>query len=384
MTEYDHNYVETKWQNKWETSGIFSSDSESLPPEKKFYLLEMFPYPSGKLHMGHVSNYAIGDTYARFLRRNGHQVLYPMGYDAMGLPAENAAIKGASDPSEWTTSCVKEMIEQQKRLGLSYDWKRMINTSDPDYYRWNQWIFLKFYEKGLAYRKKAAINWCPSCHTTLANEQAENGICWRCSTGVEIQIKEQWYFKITQYAEDLLNDIKLLEGWPEAVKTQQQNWIGRSEGAIVYFKLENADYKIPVFTTRPDTLFGSTFLLMAPRHPDIMDIAGQDKERIKSFIDRIVISSIKDKVIKEKEGIYLGVNAINPLTGKAIPIYVANFVFMEYGTGAIMSVPAHDQRDFEFAKKYDLPIVEVIRGTHEKYDGTSAYEGEGTLINSGQ
>jgi leucyl-tRNA synthetase len=261
----------------------------------------------------------------------------------------------------------------------------MINTSDPFYYKWNQWIFLKFYEKGLAYRKKAAINWCPSCDTTLANEQVVNGKCWRCSTDVEVRVKEQWYFKITQYAQDLLKGLTDLKGWPEAVKIQQENWIGRSEGAIVDFEIENSDFTIPVFTTRPDTLFGATFLLMAPQHPDVLEITAQSrKQEAKKFINATVISSIEDKQEKEKNGVYLGVDAVNPLNGKTIPVYVANFVFMEYGTGAIMSVPAHDQRDFEFAKKYGIEIIEVIRGSESKYDGESAYEGEGILVNSGQ
>ncbi len=384
MKEYDHHSIELKWQKIWEDKGIFKTPTELKFPEKKYYLLEMFPYPSGKLHMGHVRNYVIGDTIARFLRRNGHYLLYPMGYDSMGLPAENAAIKGGSTPWAWIRKCIEDMKVQQQQLGLSYDWNRLICTSDPQYYRWNQWIFLKFLERGLAYRKKAAINWCPACQTTLANEQAENGFCWRCSSKVEVRIKKQWYFKITDYAEELLEGLDSLQGWPEAVKIQQKNWIGKSEGAIVNFKLEESDYSLQVFTTRSDTLYGATFILIAPEHPDVMEIARGKIQKIKEFIDKTVLSSIKDKELKEKEGIYLGVNAVNPLNGRVIPVYAANFVFMEYGTGAIMSVPAHDQRDFEFAKKYDLDIIEVIRGTEEKYDGSKAYEGEGILINSGQ
>jgi len=383
MKEYEHGLIEKKWQSIWEERGTFRTSTEIEDTDKKFYLLEMFPYPSGKLHMGHVRNYAIGDTVARYLRRNGYKLLYPMGYDAMGLPAENAAIKGNTTPKEWIAKCIEEMKEQQQRLGLSYDWDRLVNTSSEQYYRWNQWIFLKLYEKGLAYRKKAAINWCPSCLTTLANEQAENGYCWRCNAPVEVKVKEQWYFRITQYADELLEEIEKLDGWPCAVKVQQKNWIGRSSGALVDFKIEGSDYSIPVFTTRPDTLYGATFLLLAPQHPDVMEIASGDKESIQNFINKTVVSSISDKELKEKEGIYLGVNAINPLTGQAIPIYVANFVFMEYGTGAIMSVPAHDQRDFEFAAKYGLPVVEVIRGQQEKFDGKKAYEDEGIMVNSG-
>ncbi|MFH1415028.1 MAG: leucine--tRNA ligase [Elusimicrobiota bacterium] len=384
MKEYNPKIIEEKWQKKWEEEQLFKTSTSISDKKNKFYLLEMFPYPSGKLHMGHVSNYAIGDTYARFLRRNGYEIIYPMGYDAMGLPAENAAIQGHLDPASFTRNCIDEMIRQQKRLGLSYDWDRMISTAEPEYYGWNQWIFLKLFEKGLAYRKKGAINWCPSCNTTLANEQVEGGKCWRCSSDVEVKVKEQWYFKITEYADDLLDAIDTLEGWPEAVKTQQKNWIGKSEGAVVDFKIEGSDYNLPVFTTRPDTLFGATFLLMAPQHPDIMEIAKGDRDKIKSFIDKTVTTSIREKDLKEKEGIYLGVNAINPINGKAVPVYAANFVFMEYGTGAIMSVPAHDQRDFEFAKKYGLDIIEVIRGRDIKYSGECAYEEEGALVNSGE
>jgi len=382
MREYNHSEIEKKWQKKWEEKELYKVSNKLEDFHQKYYLLEMFPYPSGKLHMGHVRNYTIGDTLARFFRRNGKKLLYPMGYDAMGLPAENAAIKGDTAPAEWTAKCIAEMKEQQQRMGLSYDWDRMINTSAPEYYKWNQWIFLKLLEKKLAYRKKAAINRCPECATTLANEQVIDGKCWRCSSPVEVQVKEQWYFKITEYAEELLNGIDDLKGWPEAVKIQQKNWIGKSTGAVIDFKIQDSDYTIPVFTTRPDTLFGSTFLLMAPTHPDVMEIAKGDRKKIKEFIDRTVISSINEKEAKEKEGIYLGVNAINPINNKPVPVYLSNFVFMEYGTGAIMSVPAHDQRDFEFAKKYDLPVIEVIRGKDEKYDGTKAYEGPGILVNS--
>ncbi len=379
MKEYNHKKIENKWQNIWKQKEEFKVPNRA--DEKKYYLLEMFPYPSGKLHMGHVRNYAIGDTLSRFLRRKDKQLLYPMGYDSMGLPAENAAIKGKAVPWDWTEKCIKDMKEQQLKLGLSYDWERMIDTSQPEYYKWNQWIFLKFLEKGLAYRKRAAINWCPSCSTTLANEQVEDGNCWRCGEKVEVKISKQWYFKITAYADELLEGIKDLKGWPEAVKLQQKNWIGRSEGAIVHFELKGNDCKIPVFTTRPDTLFGSTFLLISPQHPDIMEIARGKKDEIKKFINKSAVSSRHEKEAKEKEGIYLGVDAVNPVNGRKVPVFAANFVFMEYGTGAIMSVPAHDRRDYDFAKKYGLEIINVIKSNRSK-ETDEVYEGEGTLENS--
>ncbi|MEA3506015.1 MAG: leucine--tRNA ligase [Elusimicrobiota bacterium] len=385
MKKLDHNKIEKKWQKIWDDAEAFKVPDSPASKKDKFYLLEMFPYPSGKLHMGHVRNYAIGDTLARFMRRKGKDVLYPMGYDAMGLPAENAAIKGGSAPAEWTKKCIAQMQQQQKELGLSYDWNRMVNTSAPEYYKWNQWIFLKMLQMGLAYRKKAAINWCPKCATTLANEQVESGKCWRCDSDVEVKIKKQWYFKITDYADDLLEGLSELDGWPEAVKIQQKNWIGKSSGVVIDFELKGTDRTIPVFTTRPDTLYGSTFLLMAPTHPDIMDIARGEKEEIKKFINKTVSSSIEEKDIKDKKGVYLGVDAVNPVNGKEVPVYTANFVFMEYGTGAIMSVPAHDQRDYEFARKYGLDIIEVIRPEDgDGYDGKSAYEGSGKLVNSGE
>ncbi len=387
MRDYNFKEFEKKWRKRWEESGIFRTPTRLPGGERGYYLLEMFPYPSGKLHMGHVRNYAIGDTLARFNRRNGKKILYPMGYDAMGLPAENAAIKNKVKPADWTKRCVSEMKKQQLSLGLSYDWERMINTSEPSYYRWNQWIFKRFYEKGLAYRKKGAINWCPSCRTTLANEQVEDGKCWRCGAAAEVQVKKQWYFRITKYADDLLEGLDGLKGWPRAVIQQQRNWIGRSRGAVIDFKIENTDRTIPVFTTRADTLFGATFLLISPEHPEAEEIARlgtSDPGEVKAFINRTVTTSVSERETRVKEGIPLGVKAVNPVNGRAVPVYLANFVFMEYGTGAIMSVPAHDQRDFEFARKYGLPVIEVIRGEQEKFDGSCAYEGEGKLVNSGE
>ncbi len=387
---YDFKKIEKKWQKKWEEKKSFVISEES--GKEKFYLLEMFPYPSGELHMGHMRNYTIGDTMARFLRMKGLNVLYPMGYDALGLPAENAAIEKKIHPSSWTNKCIEKMKKQQKKMGLSYDWERLVITANPEYYRWNQWIFLKFYKKGLAYRKNAPINWCPQCETVLANEQVVNGRCWRCETSVEVRSLEQWFFKITEYAEELLEDLKKLKDWPERVRVMQENWIGRSYGTLVNFRLKNSDNLIPVFTTRPDTLYGATFMTFAPEHPTVQElIAGTKYEKAaREFINRLVIEDrfTRTGEDREKEGLFIGRYAINPLNGDEIPIYIANFVLMEYGTGAIMAVPAHDQRDFEFAKKYDIAVKQVIVPSQEEsYNGEDlgwAYEGEGIMVNSAQ
>jgi len=387
---YDFKKIEKKWQKKWEKEKRFIISEESA--KEKFYLLEMFPYPSGELHMGHMRNYTIGDTMARFLRMKGFNVLYPMGYDALGLPAENAAIEKKIHPASWTNRCIDKMKEQQKKMGLSYDWERLVITADPEYYRWNQWIFLKFYKKGLAYRKEAPINWCPQCETVLANEQVVNGKCWRCDTSVEVRSLEQWFFKITDYAEELLEDLKKLKDWPERVRVMQENWIGRSYGTLVNFRLEESPSLIPVFTTRPDTLYGATFMTFAPEHPRVQElIAGTEYEKeAREFINRVVIEDrfTRTGEDREKEGMFIGRYAINPLNGDKIPIYIANFVLMEYGTGAIMAVPAHDQRDFEFAKKYDIPVKQVIipspEEAHIGEDLERAYEEEGIMVNSAQ
>ncbi|MBU0535775.1 MAG: leucine--tRNA ligase [Nanoarchaeota archaeon] len=385
----DFNQIAIKWQKKWKESRIFKVKED--PKKKKFYCLEMFPYPSGKLHMGHVRNYAIGDALARFKRMNGFNVLYPMGYDALGLPAENAAIKNQTHPKDWTLHCIKLMKEQQEQLGLSYDWDREIATCLPEYYRWNQLMFIKFLEKGLAYRKTAPINWCPKCHTVLANEQVEDGGCWRCQSAVEVKDLEQWFLKITDYAQELLEEGDKLEHWPERVKLMQKNWIGRSEGTLVNFKLKGTDENLPVFTTRPDTLFGVTFMVFAPEHPKVLELVKgtEHEDKVKKFINRVVIQEkfTRTSEDKEKEGMFIGKYAVNPLTGDEVPIYIANFVLMEYGTGMIMAVPAHDQRDFEFAKKFKIPIKVVIN-PHD-YDlnpekMARAYTDEGTLINSGE
>lgn len=379
--------IAKKWQNVWKETHAFKVSED--PSKKKFYCLEMFPYPSGKLHMGHVRNYSLGDSYARFKRMQGYNVLYPMGYDSFGLPAENAAIKHKEDPEEWTASCISMMREQQEQLGFSYDWDRIVETYKPEYYKWNQWIFLKFYEKGLVYRKKSAVNWCPHCKTVLANEQVIDGRCWRCHTKVEVKHIEQWFLKITAYADELLKDLDQLD-WPERVKVMQRNWIGRSEGTLVNFKLENSDKNLQVFTTRPDTLFGVTFLVIAPEHPIVPElIKGTDKEEeVKEFVRRVVIEEKATRTAedKEKEGIFTGKYAVNPVNGEKVPIYLANFVLLDYGTGIVMAVPTHDQRDFEFAKKYNIPMKLVIKPKDKDLkveDMKEAYEGEGVLINSG-
>lgn len=376
--------IEEKWQKRWEEAKIFQVKEQD--DKKKVYVLEMFPYPSSySLHMGHVRNYTIGDVIARFLRMKGFNVLYPMGYDAFGLPAENAAIQTGIHPKIHTEKAIAKIIEQQKRLGLSYDWNRMIATCYPEYYKWNQWFFLKFLERGLAYRKKALVNWCPKCKTVLANEQVEKGKCWRCDSKVEVKYLEQWFFKITDYAERLLNDLEKID-WPENIKEMQRNWIGRSEGAEIKFKIEGEDKEITVFTTRADTLFGVTFIALAPEHPLVEELVKNTEieEKVKEFVRKVVVEERFERTEK-KEGMFLGKYALHPITGERIPIYVANFVLMEYGYGAVMGVPAHDQRDFEFAKENNLPIKIVVQpenGVIEKLG--KAYEEDGILVNSEQ
>lgn len=390
--KYDFAEIELKWQKAWEKEGLYQVKED--PSRKKRYILEMFPYPSGELHMGHVRNYAITDVVARFNLMKGYNVLHPIGWDAFGLPAENAAIEHDVAPSKWTDSNVEVMRHELRRLGFSYDWDREINTSAPDYYKWGQWIFLKFMERGLVYRKKAPVNWCPSCETVLANEQVKGGLCWRCDSPVELKELEQWFFKITDYAEELLEGLKDLKGWPERVKIMQENWIGRSEGSLVDFKVkdkvEGEDLIIPVFTTRPDTLYGATFFLLSPEHALVEKVSTADrKDEIKSFQKKVAAESLIDRaaVEVEKEGCFTGRYAINPLNGREIPIYLANYIMMEYGTGAVMAVPAHDERDFEFAKKYHLPIEVVIQPPGKKLDGKTMKEaciGEGEMVNSAE
>jgi leucyl-tRNA synthetase len=385
---YDHKEIEAKWQSRWAQQDIYRTYEDASKPKK--YILEMFPYPSGALHMGHVRNYSIGDVIARYNKMNGYNVLHPIGYDAFGMPAENAAIARSIHPKKWTFGNIESMREQLKQMGLSYDWSREVNTASPDYYRWGQWLFLKFYERGLAYRKKATVNWCPGCETVLANEQVEDGGCWRCGAVADQRELEQWFFKITDYAERLLYDLDDLDGWPERVKIMQRNWIGRSEGAYVDFEIRGSGEKVTVFTTRPDTLYGSTFFLLAPEH-QLVDqlVAGTEYEAgAKDFRHKVAAETEIDRTSaeKEKNGFFTGVYAINPVNGEDIPIYLADYVLMGYGTGAVMAVPAHDQRDFEFATKYDLPIRVVIQPEGEQLVSSmmaQAYEGEGVMVNSG-
>jgi leucyl-tRNA synthetase len=381
--------IEEKWQKKWEEGGIFKVKEDS--GKKKCYVLEMFPYPSGSgLHMGHVRNYSMGDCFARYKRMCGYNVLYPMGYDAFGLPAENAAIKDKSHPKTYTEKAIRIIREQQKQLGNSYDWSREIATCYPEYYKWNQWIFLQMLKKGLAYKKEAPVNWCPNCRTVLANEQVEQGRCWRCKSSAEIRMLDQWFFRITQYAEELLSGLKKLE-WPENVKIMQENWIGKSHGVIVNFPIKGTKESIPIFTTRADTLYGVTFMVYAPEHPKVMKLVKGTKyeSKVRKFISKVLIQDkfTRSAEDKEKEGMFIGRHAINPLTKDEIPIYIANFVLLEYGTGAIMAVPAHDQRDFEFAKKYKIPIKVVIKPYQydlDPKDMVRAYVERGMLVNSGE
>ncbi len=386
--KYQPGDIEKKWQEKWAADGLYKVVEDET--KKKKYILEMFPYPSGDLHMGHVRNYAIGDVIARHNSMMGYNVLHPIGWDSFGLPAENAAIKNDSHPKKWTYENIERQRYQMKQLGLSYDWDRDIVTSDPEYYRWGQSIFLKFFKKGLVYRAKSNVNWCPSCSTVLANEQVENDSCWRCHSTVEKKELEQWFFKITDYAERLLSDLELLKGWPDRVKTMQENWIGKSEGAMVEFSLEDSSKSIKVFTTRPDTLFGSTYFLLSPEHGLVKELVkGTEHEaEIEDFVRRVSTKSSVDRISSdfEKEGIFTGKYAINPVNKEKIPIWIADYVLMGYGTGAVMAVPAHDQRDFEFAKKYGLAINVVIEPRGAKIsseDMDEAYTGDGVLTNSG-
>ncbi|MDR2457743.1 MAG: leucine--tRNA ligase, partial [Clostridiales Family XIII bacterium] len=384
---YAFGKIEKKWQDIWEREKTFRTE---INDKEKFYCLEMFPYPSGKLHMGHVRNYSIGDVIARYYRLQGKNVLYPMGFDSFGLPAENAAIENGINPVIWTNENIRDMEEQFRILGLSYDWGREVYTSDPDYYKWTQWIFIKFFENGLAYKKENPVNFCPSCETVLANEQAEGGICERCKTPVVKKKLSQWYLKITDYAERLLKDIDELEGWPNKVKKMQVNWIGKSFGATAKFDIVDfPDEKLEIYTTRPDTLFGVTFMVLAAEHP-LVDklIAGRnDEKKVKDFRRKLEkLSDIdRESTMLEKEGLFLNRYAVNPLNKKKIPIYIANYVLMDYGTGAIMAVPAHDERDFDFAKKYGIDIIPVIEPKDTTIDVNNlkeAFISEGNLINS--
>jgi len=388
MEKYDFKLIEAKWQQYWEEHGFYQVSED--PSRPKYYVLEMFPYPSGNLHMGHVRNYAIGDGVARFKAMNGYNVLHPLGWEAFGRPAENAAIQHGIHPAIWTLANIENMKRQLKTMGISYDWDRELATCKPDYYKFTQWMFLKLYQHGLAYKKKSAVNWCPSCQTVLANEQVVDNSCERCEAVVEKKQLEQWFFKITDYAQRLLDDLELLPGWPEKVKTMQRNWIGRSEGCQFDMQIAGSDERISVFTTRPDTVFGVTYMVLAPEHPLVEKLAQNTPEAaaVNEFLDKMRhLSDIaRASTELEKEGVFTGAYAINPMNGEEVPIWIANYVLMDYGTGAIMAVPAHDQRDFEFARKYGLPIRVVIQGEDTPLDGadlTEAYEGDGKMVNSG-
>ena len=386
---YNPGAIESKWQKQWDKWNLFKvTENPSLP---KYYLLEMFPYPSGKIHMGHVRNYTIGDVVARYKRMRGFNVLHPMGWDAFGMPAENAAIANKTHPAKWTYANIAAMRSQLKRLGFSYDWERELATCQPEYYRWEQWLFLKMFKKGMVYRKESFVNWCEDCQTVLANEQVEAGLCWRCGQQIRQKQLWQWFFKITDFAQDLLLYCDKLPGWPEKVITMQKNWIGKSVGARIDFAVENHDEVISVFTTRQDTVFGATFMCLAPEHPLVFKLSrdtSQEKE-VRQFVERIALQDRSARSIEnyEKEGVFTGAYCLNPMTGKRIPVYTANFALMEYGTGAVMSVPAHDQRDFDFAKKYGLEIIVVVKPEDMDLDGQAmaeAYVGKGIMINSGR
>ena len=388
--QYDFKKIEEKWQEIWQKKQAFCAQVD--PKRKKYYLLEMFPYPSGKIHMGHVRNYTIGDVASRFKTLEGYNVMHPMGFDAFGQPAENAAIKNKTKPAEWTHKCIKEMETELKRMGFSYDWEREVSTCQSDYYKWNQWIFLKMFERGLAYRKASKVNWCPSCQTTLANEEVIEGACWRCQVKVEQKDLEQWYLKISDYKERLLEDLDQLKHWPARVLAMQSNWIGKSSGVDIYFKLQESDKLIAVFTTRVDTIFGATYIVLAPEHPLVVElIKGKPEEKeALAFIKKVAGES---KVVRtaadiKKEGVFTGSFAVNPVNNERVPIWIADYVLMEYGTGAIMAVPTHDQRDFLFAQEHKLPMRQVIipkdKLQEETEVLTQAYEGDGQQINSGQ
>ncbi len=386
--KYSPSEVEQKWQSRWENEKTFKALESA--EKQKYYLLEMFPYPSGRIHMGHVRNYSIGDVIGRFKRMRGFNVLHPMGWDAFGMPAENAAIQNKSHPAVWTHENIAYMRKQLKKMGLSYDWERELATCDLEYYRWEQKIFLEMYTRGLAYKKTSFVNWCPKCETVLANEQVEDGGCWRCNSDVNLKELDQWFFRITDYAEELLENTFKLPGWPERVLVMQRNWIGKSFGCEINFPIENRSDSIRVFTTRQDTVFGATFMSLAPEHPRALELATPDRaEGVVAFIEKIKKTDRIKRTADdfEKEGVFTGSYCINPLTGARMPIFLANFVLMDYGTGAVMAVPTHDQRDFEFARKYDLPLKVVIQPAEAVLDPATmdqAFTDVGIMANSGR
>lgn len=387
--KYDFKTIEEKWQKKWEADHAFKTTEDISKP--KYYALEMFPYPSGNLHMGHVRNYSIGDVVARYKKMQGFNVLHPMGWDSFGLPAENAAIKHGTPPAEWTWKNIDNMRTQLKRLGFAIDWDREVATAKEEYYKFTQWMFLQLFKNGLAYKKKSFVNWCPSCQTVLANEQVVNGKCERCKSEVGKRDLEQWFFSITKYADRLLKDIDKLSGWPDKVKSMQTNWIGKSEGAELKFRLDGSDEELTVFTTRPDTVYGVSYMVIAPEHPIVESlISGRPEEAAcREFIKKVhgMSEIMRSSTDTEKEGVFTGRYVINPLNGKKVPLYLANYVFLDYGTGIVMGVPAHDQRDFDFAKKYNLPIEIVVQPDGQNMKGedlTEAFAAEGIMENSGE
>jgi len=383
MSKYPFSQIEKKWQDYWDEQKTFKvSEDPSVPEDKRLYVLDMFPYPSSQgLHVGHPEGYTASDIYSRFMRMRGYKVLHPMGFDSFGLPAENYAIKTGTHPRISTEKNIELFIKQIKTLGFSYDWDRQVSTHSPDYYKWTQWIFLKIFEQGLAYEDEAPINWCPSCKTGLANEEVKDGKCERCGAEVSRKSIRQWILKITEYADRLLEDLELLD-WSESIKTMQRNWIGRSEGADVKFKLAEYDEEFEVFTTRPDTLFGATYMVLAPEHPLVEKITTPDQQKaVRAYLDAAKKKSDLERtdLAKEKTGVFTGAYAINPVNDEKIPIWVADYVLISYGSGAIMAVPAHDQRDWEFAKEFDLPIIEVLKGGNVDEE---AFVGDGPHVNS--
>ncbi|MBD0289933.1 MAG: leucine--tRNA ligase, partial [Thermoleophilia bacterium] len=393
MERYEPARIERKWQEVWARERAFHVPNPGQPgapdPGEKSYVLEMLPYPSGELHMGHVRNYMLGEVVSHFRRRNGVAVLRPMGFDAFGLPAENAAIREGGHPREVTERNIAAIRAQMERMGWAIDWRRVLATHEPEYYRWTQWLFLRFFERGLAYRKEAPVKWCPNDQTVLANEQVVDGRCERCGAEVEARSLEQWFFRITAYADALLDDMALLESWPERVLTMQRNWIGRSEGAEVAFRLAHEDVDIPVYTTRPDTLFGATFFVLAPEHPLVERLAAETEQEgeVREYVRRAAARSAVEREEKEKDGVFTGRFVVNPATEEPIPIWVADYVLMEYGTGAIMGVPAHDERDFAFAKRYGLPVRPVVHPAEGETDVEEgafvAHSSDERLVNSG-
>jgi leucyl-tRNA synthetase len=389
MRRYDASEIEPKWVERWEAEGLYRASEDPADPRPRFYALDMFSYPSGDLHMGHAEAFSGGDAVARFAAMRGHNVLHPIGWDAFGLPAENAAIKRGIHPKEWTYQNIEQQARSFRRMGMSFDWTRRLNTCDPEYYRWTQWLFLRLFERGLAYRKNAPANWCPKDATVLANEQVINGACERCGTPVVRRDLTQWFFKITDYAQRLLDDAEALVDWPERVLTMQRNWIGRSEGASVTFQIAETGDEVEIFTTRPDTLWGVTFFVFALEHPLVPKLAeaGGTAAQAKAMLDGLQATPLTNREQAEsREGIRLGVHAVNPVNGEQVPVFVAPYVLMEYGTGAVMGVPAHDQRDFEFARHQDLPVRVVVQPEGERRDAgsmTEAYDHEGVMVNSG-